>query len=164
MYSLHQSMRFIHRWGEFYQTFTVIFTFNCTPRCYPGGGMKRPVVATWGEDSYQNVHKIFLQTFWMEGCLIHTIRSNSTRFKTKHFPRTSLVPSTEHQWHQWSEMSAQILKDTKRQHPPRHSVFTLLPSDNRYTSICSHTTRLLHASSVKSSVKYFNPSIKCHVL
>ena len=114
MYSLHQSMRFIHRWGEFYQTFTVIFTFNCTPRCYPGGGMKRPVVATWGEDSYQNVHKIFLQTFWMEGCLIHTIRSNSTRFKTKHFPRTSLVPSTEHQWHQWSEMSAQstnILKD-----------------------------------------------------
>ncbi len=31
--------------------------------------------------------------------------------------------STEHQWHQWSEMCAQRPKDSKRQHPPQpHSV------------------------------------------
>ena len=46
--------------------------------------------------------------------------------------RTSLVPSTEHQWHQWSETSAQSPKETKRQHPPRHSLFTLLPSGRSY--------------------------------
>ena len=33
-------------------------------------------------------------------------------------------------------------KDTKRQHPPRYTLFTLLPSDNRYTSTCCHNTRL----------------------
>ena len=31
-------------------------------------------------------------------------------------------------------------KDTKREHPPRHSVFTLLPSDNTYISICCRLT------------------------
>ena len=36
-------------------------------------------------------------------------------------------------------------RDTKRQHPPRHSLFTLLPSDNRYRSICCCTSRL-HSS------------------
>ena len=55
---------------------------------------------------------------------------------------TSLVPSTEHQWHQWSETSVQSPKDTKRQHPPSHSLFTLLPPDKWYRSICCHTIRL----------------------
>ena len=38
--------------------------------------------------------------------------------------KTSQVPSTEHQWHQWSETSAQSPEDTNRQHPPRHSLFS----------------------------------------
>ena len=42
----------------------------------------------------------------------------------------------------WSVMSAQSQKDAKRQGPASHSLFTLLPSDNRYRGICSHTTRL----------------------
>ena len=70
--------------------------------------------------------------------------------------RTSLVPSTEHQWHQLSEIPAQspeILKDNT----PSHSVFTLLPSDNRYTSICCRTTRL-HSSFTPQAVSLLNSS------
>ena len=57
-------------------------------------------------------------------------------------------------------------KDTKRQHPPSHSLFTLLLSDNRYRSVCCCTTRpqnsfipqaerLLNSSSILHSVEYF---------
>ena len=49
--------------------------------------------------------------------------------------RTSLVPSTE--WHWWGETSAQGPEDTRRS----HSLFTLLPSDRRYRSICCCTNR-----------------------
>ena len=39
-------------------------------------------------------------------------------------------------------------KDTKRQHLPRHTLFNLLPSDNRYRSVHCHNTRLQSSSSV----------------
>ena len=65
-------------------------------------------------------------------------------------------------------------KDTKRQHPPSHSLFTLLLSDNRYRSVCCCTTRpqnsfipqaerLLNSSSILHSVEYFLSFLWCRI-
>ena len=65
-------------------------------------------------------------------------------------------------------------RDSKRQHPPRHSVFTLLPPDNRYRSICCCSTRLqssfitqavtpeliLNIQTVKKKKKFFPVGIR----
>ncbi len=55
-------------------------------------------------------------------------------------PRTSYL-SIKLQWYQWGEVPAQSPKDTKRQYPPSHSLFTLLLSGKRYRSIRCCTTR-----------------------
>ena len=52
-------------------------------------------------------------------------------------------------------------KDTKRQHPPSHSLFTLLPSDNRYRSICCSTTRL-QSRFIRQTVRLLNLSATSH--
>ena len=76
-------------------------------------------------------------------------------------PRTSLVPSAEHQRHWWIETSAQSTKETKRQHPPSHSLFTLLPSGKIYRSICSCTTRL-QSSFIPQAMRLLNSSSNIH--
>ena len=52
-------------------------------------------------------------------------------------------------------------KDTKWQHPPRYNLFTLLPPDNRYRSICCFTSRL-HSSFTPQTVKLLNPPPPLH--
>ena len=77
-----------------------------------------------------------------------TYRSSCTARDSKvllWLPRTSLVPSTELQW---SEMSAQSLKEiTQRQLQPQQQ-FTLLPSAKRCRSIRWQTTRTPTAASL----------------
>ena len=73
---------------------------------------------------------------------------------------TSLVPSTKHRW---SEMSALNPKDTKRQCPPSHSLFTLLPSDERYISICCHIKRI-QRSFTPQAVRLLSSSSTPHCL
>ena len=79
-----------------------------------------------GSTSYGNLERLHstLLSAFTEGQLMRLIKTT----------RTSLLPCTQHQWHQWSEMSAQSLKDSEGQHPPSHSLFTLLQSDNRRTA------------------------------
>ena len=63
-------------------------------------------------------------------------------------PRTSLVPSTEHQWHQCSEISVQNPEETKRQNPKRQSVHpaAIWQQIQKYLLLYHQTTQQLHSS------------------
>ena len=71
---------------------------------------------------------------WLETLqtgMVHARHRTGGLWLIKTRTRTSLVPSTEHQWDCLSEMSAQDPKTNKRQHPPQPQSVQSSPSGKR---------------------------------
>ena len=80
---------------------------------------------------------------WKDCFLFKTLKKKYNP-KLERINKVTSLP--EHHWYHLqsisdiSEVRCLHRAQTKRQHPPSHSLFTLLPSDNRYTSSCCQTT------------------------